>query len=203
MNEKTELLLEIIFLCVASTFTLIASLTFIIYVIVKTLLQDCRLQEKLFPSKTYRYTKEPFFNMHTRFQLSLQFSILFTVICDLYIVFYRPNEGDDFFWMCQLQAIQMQLCNWLVFMYSAAIAFWIMIFICFVQKWRVVEARTQRVYEIITHVICWAVALLFTGLPFINHTYGKVILITLYFIHFRLEIGVGSVKQLKLENGCN
>lgn len=174
MDEKTQQILEIVFLCVASTFTLIASSTFILYIIIKTILHDCKLQEKLFPSKKHYYVREPFFNMHTRFQLALHISIILANLSDLYIVIYRPREGEDMHWMCQLQAIQMQFSNWLVFMYSTAIAFWIMIYIVFAHKWRFVERKIRRIFEVISHIICWGVALLFTSIPFIGHTYGKV-----------------------------
>lgn len=166
------------------------------------MLRDC----KCFPS--LNISRKPFFTLHVRLKLALQLSICGSSMSYFISLFYIPSDYGNTFWVCQIQGLMAQLSPWLTFTYSIAIAFWLMIWVIFVNAVRNLTARKKFIMEIVTHGLVWTASILFSAIPFTTNSYGVVSSLFLWnwlyviLLVTSLEIGAGLADQQRPVKLC-
>lgn len=115
-----------------------------------------------------------FLNLPTRFQI-IYTLVIFIHTFHEYTAFYWPDTNSAIVtFSCYAQAIIVQGFTILTGMYTLAIAVWMYLWIVEGKTCKLLEKPYIYVLEVLTHVVCWFVTILFTVLPFYNNSYGPV-----------------------------
>jgi len=109
---------------VVAPIAIISTIIFTAHVFVQACLRDCALCRKwtsklVSPSSFVSIPKKPFFTLHIRLKLMLQFAISGSALSYILSLVYSPAAESDSYWLCQFQGFLAQVvrcvCNGLRF----------------------------------------------------------------------------------------